>query len=275
MTTDKQSIMMEISKPHWSSRLQDVLSGLRSSQRILVASDFDGTLSPLVEHAGDAAILPAAAEAVKGLLALHPRVRLAFLSGRSVSDLTKRLGTLSDHVILSGNHGLELRGGGLDWDHPVCTAVRPLLESLMMDLRSRTEGIPGVELEDKGASLTVHYRRADAREVTALREILTEIEVPPSIRVHQGKMIVEFRPGVSWNKGRAIRRIMNHLDTNDESVVYLGDDVTDEDVFKELSSAAVTVHVGDAPEHSAAAYHALDPADAAAFLRALAGLRES
>jgi len=80
----------------------------------------------------------------------------------------------------------------------------------------------------------------------------------------------EFRPQVEWNKGFAMRRIVRRINLSEDAVVFLGDDATDEDVFRELGSTAITVHVGSATAPSHARLNAHDPADAVLFLDALA-----
>jgi trehalose-phosphatase len=195
---------------------------------------------------------------------------LAFLSGRSLQDLEPRLGIVPDNVILAGNHGLEVRGARMDWLHPACVAARPQLAGLAAGLQESLGAIAGVELEDKGASLTLHYRRMATTDLPALRKIVDELVMPGQLRMHKGNKVFEFRPRVNWNKGLAIRRIMRRFEIPDEAVVYLGDDLTDEDVFRELESSAITIHVGPGSDHSSARLNADDPTDAVAFLKILA-----
>ena len=82
---------------------------------------------------------------------------------------------------------------------------------------------------------------------------------------------VKFRPAVDWNKGRAIRQIAADLKIPHEAVVFLGDDVTDEDAFRELGPASTTIHVGSAVSPSLAQLNAGTPCDVAEFLRAISG----
>jgi trehalose-phosphatase len=257
-------------RPHWSERLGELTPQVTRHSRILVASDFDGTLSPLVDHPGEAVLCPEAPAVLARLAAMHPHVMLAFLSGRSLADLASRLGPAMDHAILAGNHGLEIRGAHLDWIHPSAFTARPDLEGLIKRLATGIGDFAGVELEDKGASLTLHYRRMDARELPKLRAIVDALALPDEVRMHEGKKVFEFRPQVEWNKGYAMRRILTGIDLSDDAVVFLGDDATDEDVFRELGPTAITVHVGSASVPSHARLNANDPADAVHFLDVLA-----
>ncbi len=257
-------------RPHWTEHPGGLRAQIKRHSRILVASDFDGTLSPLVDHPGDAVLCPEAPAVLARLAALLPRVRLAFLSGRSLADLASRLGPAVENAILAGNHGLELRGAHLDWIHRSAFTARPHLKRLIKQLAPSIGEFAGVELEDKGASLTLHYRRMDAMDFPKLRAIVDALALPDQVRMHEGKKVFEFRPQVEWNKGFALRRILRRIDLSDDAVVFLGDDATDEDVFRELGPTAVTVHVGSATAPGCARLNAHDPADAVLFLDALA-----
>ncbi len=113
-------------------------------------------------------------------------------------------------------------------------AARPQIESLIEELAPSMGELAGVELEDKGASLTLHYRRMDPVDFPKLRALVDDLALPEQVRMHEGKMVFEFRPKVEWNKGFAIRRILRRIDLSDDAVIFLGDDATDEDVFREL-----------------------------------------
>ena len=259
-------------RPHWTEQLSELRARITCCSRMLVASDFDGTLSALVDHPEEAVLLPEAPAVLARLAAMQPQVRLAFLSGRSLSDLASRLGPAVGNAILAGNHGLELRGAHLDWIHRSAFTARPHLEGLMARLAPGILEFPGVELEDKGASVTLHYRRMDEMNLPKLRAIVEALALPDQVRMHEGKKVFEFRPQAEWNKGCAMRRILRRIDLSCDAVVFLGDDATDEDVFRELGANAFTINVGSATAPSCARLHAHDPADAVLFLDALASI---
>lgn len=257
-------------KPHWTEQLDLIRERLQREPRVLVATDFDGTISDIVDHPEHAVLHPAAAAALAKLLQLQPQVRLAVLSGREVSDLTKRLGLDVGRIICAGNHGLEVRGGQLSWDHPTVSSSQADVRLLESDLKHLLRTTPGAEIENKGASLTVHYRRVVAGHRAQLLARLDQVEIPSSLRRHPGKMVVEFRPDVEWHKGFALRAILGLLGIPDQATVYLGDDVTDEDAFREFRTSGITIRVGTSDVETSARLRADGPADAAAFLAALA-----
>lgn len=257
-------------RPHWSECLTDLRARLTGLPMMLVASDFDGTLSTLVDHPAEAVLEPGAVQVLEELAGLNQRLRLAVLSGRRLADLVGRLPFDLTHVLLAGNHGLEILADGVSWLHPASTAARPHLEQLAECLRQRLGHLVGCELEDKGASLSLHYRRLPDADHTALRATVEALQLPRELRRHAGKLVFEFRPRVEWHKGYAIRRIIRQLGLPDSAVIYLGDDLTDEDVFRSLESTATTIHVGFATNRSAARFAARDPADVVEFLKAVA-----
>lgn len=259
-------------KPHWREQFDLVRERLAREPRVLVASDFDGTLSDIVDHPERAVLHPAAAAALKRLSNLHPRVRLAVLSGRALPDLSKRMGLGAGHLICAGNHGLEIKGAHIDWSHPAAATSRQDVRGLEAVLMRRIRSIPGAEIENKGSSLTVHYRRVDAGERPRLLSDLDRVEIPPTLRRHTGKMVVEFRPDVEWHKGFALRAILGLLGIPESAVVYLGDDTTDEDVFREFRTSGTTVQVGTVAGGLSARIRTDDPADAAEFLMAIAAV---
>ena len=138
-------------------------------------------------------------------------------------------------LILAGNHGMEIQGQGLQFVHPGAVAARGILDQADRDLRVELSQIPGALVEHKGLTLTVHYRSVDDSllgEVDSVIDRLTRGFVESGqLRLTRGKRVVEVRPAVPWDKGRAIQRIWEEC--GDSPVpVYFGDDLTDEDGFR-------------------------------------------
>lgn len=262
------TMMPEAPSPHWSEGLDAWVDSLSAHAAWLIASDFDGTLSPLVARAEEAALLPEAVPVIERL-ARDPRVMLAFISGRGLKDLAPRLGSLASDSLLAGNHGLEIAGKGFDWVHPEAVAIRPMLEQLTRQLCQLLPDLPDARIEDKGLSLTVHYRQLDEALIPELTERMRQLDLPDGIGRHEGKKVFEFRPEISWNKGAAIREVLQRFHIADAATVFLGDDTTDEDVFARLDASAFTVHVGPAINQSRARHYARDPEDVVNCLAAL------
>ena len=269
MMTKMTNDLKPAARPHWTACLGEIRGQLANLPRVLVASDFDGTLSPIVDRPADAALDPSAPVLLERLAAGFPRLQLAFLSGRGLVDLEPRLGRFTRNAILAGNHGLEIRGQGMDWIHPGVSSGRIALAGISEQLAELMRPLPGVEIEDKGASVTLHYRRLADENLQAFHNLLESVRIPDGIRLHEGKKVYEFRPRVDWNKGFAIRRIADEMGIEDRAILFLGDDVTDEDAFDELGPEAITVHVGLPTDVSGARFSAADPADVVRFLAAV------
>jgi trehalose 6-phosphate phosphatase len=250
----------------WTDAWPEIAARCAAPPRLLVACDFDGTLAPLVAHPDDVELPAAALEALRRLREA-PGVSLAVVSGRSLADLRQRI-PLPD-LILAGNHGLEIRGLGLDGERRQATALKPRLRSLASRLDEAVGGVPGLHVENKGLSLTVHLRNviSSHREMVA-REVWEIGALDTAFRVQQGHMVLEFIPDIGWDKGSALRQITARLGLPRCAAFYAGDDTTDESAFTALSTG-LTVRVGK-PRDTAARWTASDPEDIRHLLECLA-----
>ncbi len=263
------------------ARLAMAVAALRARPaESAVLCDVDGTLAPIVARPEDAALLPGAREA---LTAVRDRYGLlGFISGRGLADLERIVGL--EGCAYAGNHGMELHAPG---EAPRLAAeVAPHLPAVRaFAARFGPERLApwGVSLEDKGATLSFHYRRAPDPE--AARAAL-EREVAPDARAaglttHGGRMVLEVRPAAPVDKGTAARALLAGRGVR--AALYVGDDRTDADAWRALRELAAegllehaaAVVVGSAeldPAVGAQADAAVEgPEGALAMLRDLAG----
>ena len=251
----------------------DVIHAARAEAgSLLLGLDFDGTLAPIVRRPEDAALLPAAREALD-LLSARTDTHIAFVSGRSIRDLRHRVRL--DSVYYAGNHGLEIEGPDVDEVHEDASAARPALEQLVRQLKQDLGSIDGVLVEDKGLTLSVHFRLVDdPDDVERVRSAVHEsARGHDGIRLTDGKKVVEIRPDVDWHKGRAFEFLRTTLEARHGRgpAMFIGDDRTDEDAFRVLGPTDWSIVVGDPPQHESIAQACLrTPEEVAAFLRALA-----
>jgi trehalose 6-phosphate phosphatase len=236
--------------------------------------DYDGTLTPIVSHPDAACLSPTMAELVSGL-AKHPRYRVAIVSGRALDNLRRCVAV--NGLFLGGNHGLEIEGPEGRYEYPEVRRVRPHIQALVEALRRDLAEIPGVLIEDKGVTLSVHYRGVPETWVRTLRERLDE-RIRPAVeagllRLRSGKAVLEVRPDVPWDKGEAVRWMVERLRQDRAATsmlaVYLGDDETDEDAFRALASTGIGIVVGSDRQRSAAHYWVESVEDVERFLRVL------
>jgi trehalose-phosphatase len=225
----------------------------------LVGFDVDGVLAPIVEHADDARLLDGTNERLTGLAA---RTEVAIVSGRSLDSLERLFGFPTGlHVV--GSHGLELRDApAMELDD----AERATFEQLeILGTRAVNAAGDGAWLEYKPASVVLHTRSADAAPAAAAVDALTNLARNVSgAQVKEGHEVVELLAR-SASKGEALVALADRLGRS--PLVFLGDDVTDEDAFALMTDGDVSVRVG--PGDTAARYRLADPDAVAAFVDAL------
>ena len=233
---------------------------------IALLLDYDGTLTPIRRRPGDAILAPST-RALLEALAGRPGVSLLIVTGRSLADI-RRLAPVKK-AGFAAEHGFEIRVGKAAWRHPAWTEVRPLLRDVSRRLGRALGGVRGVEVEEKGSSLSVHYRRMTGLGVGALKKAVDDAVSPGRrrLRVRFGKKVLEIVPAAPWDKGRAAVKMLEMLGVAAATpVVYIGDDRTDEDAFRALATTAATVKVGRS-RASRARYFLEDPARVRDLLR--------
>lgn len=239
---------------------------------MLLALDFDGTLAPIVPVPDDATLLPGARAAIGRLLERDDTL-VAIVSGRALADARKRVGF--DSIYYAGNHGLEIEGPGVDRIHPEAVATVDVVADCRKALETEFRNEPAVLVEDKHLSLSVHFRMVndEARE----RDIRARVERccggRRGLRLMDGKKVVEVRPRVEWDKGRATSFLVDTLlgENRTAPVIYIGDDRTDEDAFAALRGRGAGVLVAkELSEESAATAFVRSPEEVVELLDALA-----
>jgi trehalose-phosphatase len=134
--------------------------------------------------------------------------------------------------------------------------------------------IPGILFEDKGPILTVHYRNVLPEYFDRVHQVVgkTMEAWKDRWKIARGKMVFEIRPKVDFNKGKALREILQSAITPKALPVYLGDDPEDEGAFRAIKGKGIPVFVGDARIASEADHYLKDPSKVLEFLRRCLGL---
>ncbi len=211
---------------------------------LLCAFDFDGTLSPIVA-APDKARLPG--EVHERLLELSQFAPLAIITGRSLHDIRHRLGFSPDFLV--GNHGIE---GVPGWDIHVARLEAMCREWLAQLSEAIQELDPGISLEDKRYSLSVHFRHARDPERTGERLGALLEKLAPHPRIVAGKYVFNLVAPDARHKGDALEQLMKASEAR--CAVYIGDDVTDEDVFRLPRERLLSIRVEHRPDSAAEFY---------------------
>jgi trehalose 6-phosphate phosphatase len=236
-----------------SGQLQRALAGVARVPRLLVACDYDGTLAPIVARPADALPLPESVAAL-GALATLPVTATALISGRALRDLAQ-LARMPAGVVLVGSHGAEFDSG----------FAQPIDEELVGTIRDELAAIaaqhPGVTIEVKPASVALHVRNASPAEARAALDEARAAARYWDAQLTEGKAVAEFAV-ITTDKGQALDILRERQDAS--AVVFIGDDVTDEKVFRRLKRGDVGIKVG--PGETTAQYRIADPQHVAGVL---------
>jgi len=270
MSREKEARRLLALRPFFSKKSggwDSLLRRATAADRTVVFLDFDGTLVSIRPRPGDA-VLSRSARTLLAAAARHPRISLHIVTGRSMTDIRRLVGL--ENVGYAADHGFEIDLGRAAWRHPAAGEARPLLRDVGRRLRRVLANVEGTIVEDKDATLSIHYRGMKGLRVDTLKNIVGGIvRERGRLRLRSGKKVLEIGPDVHWDKGQAAAKMLEMLACPASlPVVYIGDDQTDEDAFRALAPAAFTIRVGRG--RSSRARYVLDDPDAVlSFLRRL------
>ena len=247
------------------ARAQRLLTAALSCHPRGFLTDVDGTISAIAPTPEAAVLLPGVRELL--VESLHAFDVVAAISGRTARDARRLVGVPGLTYI--GNHGLErldplTKAGKPNTHVRVHAAARPYahaISALMDDVaRTLAPRFPGLRIERKGVTASIHVRNtgnpSEAEAVVA--ETLTEAAASAGLRVTRGKLVVEVRPPIEVDKGTILADLVRRHAL--ASALYLGDDQTDFDAFRELRrltaegvcrGVAIAVGHGEAPANLA------------------------
>lgn len=252
---------------------------IRTADHVLLCSDYDGTLTPIVETP-EKAVLAEETRRVLATLGRQKKISIGIVSGRALSDLRERVGATG--VVYTGNHGLEIEGPGIKYVEPLARELRPVIAVLHRVLTLALSAVKGVLVEDKGLTLSVHYRQIAEGEMARVGSIFEHkvavARLRGQVKTTSGKRVYEVRPPVEWDKGKALTFLADRLPKRKTSdgplTIFFGDDLTDEDGFRALNRIhGVSVYVGKDNLKSCAGYYLESPDEVREFLRRLLELR--
>jgi trehalose 6-phosphate synthase len=253
---------------------QDVLAHWRSLARhtpLGVICDLDGTLLPFVATPSEAQLPPTLAELLSGLAAL-PGLSLMIVSGRPREDLERLLAPVPAVWLVAEHGGWRRRGGA--WEAMIDLQDEDM-ESLATKLQQLTTSVPGVLIERKTWSVAFHYRLVPEPARAALQKVVNAaveewLAQAPGFERLDGVEMFEVRPS-RMHKGLAVHWLREQLGTGNRLLAF-GDDLTDEDLFRELGVVDEPVLVGPS-RRSRARWRLADPGALVALLGWIAATR--
>lgn len=241
-------------------------SSLLNEKRLSLFLDYDGTLTGITGRPEDAYLTYHMRETLRSLSALYP---LAIVSGRSLTDLKKHVG-MKD-IVYGGNHGLEISSADFTMTYDIGRPARADLESLKPKFMGLAGKFRGVILEDKGLTLTVHYRLLDSRSFVLFRESFDDMVLGTlargNLKLGISKKAFEVKANVRWDKGKAVRWLLDRPMFVGTTPIYMGDDDTDRDAYRAIGTEGLSINVGRIVEE--ARYFLPAQSEVAVFLKRL------
>lgn len=243
----------------------ELATRVSASPSLLVAADFDGTLSPLSRHHAHAEPAPGAVAALDRLSEL-PGTHVAVVSGRGLADVRARLGS-HDRWDMFGSHGAESRAGAC---HPISGDMRVRLDALEARVTKLRARFAELVVESKPRGVAVHFRALSSRDATAAEAAALEIAADfPQLGLQSGSKVLEFLAD-RVTKADALASLRARHEVTD--VAFIGDDLTDEHAFRSMQPSDFAIKVG--PGETAARFRLPSVEAVVDFLTVLASLRD-
>jgi trehalose 6-phosphate phosphatase len=218
--------------------MRGVEEKIRKARRVFLFLDYDGTLTS-IQRTPDLALLPSSTRRILQGLSSLPQMILTVISGRALNEIQKLIGL--DNVNYVGNHGLEIKVKSLEDKIPQDKEIRKKMVALSQKVLKKIDRFPGILVENKGLTLSIHYRLAREDCIPELKKIVSATIYPfkRSYELREGKKVLEIRPKTKRNKGWAVNKIIRQYDSRKKQrdlYFYFGDDLTDEDAFELTNS---------------------------------------
>jgi trehalose 6-phosphate phosphatase len=254
----------------------EVLRRVGAALAVFCFLDYDGTLSPLAPTPAEAMPLPGTAAVLRALAAAQG-VQVAVVTGRPVAEVRRLLDVPGLYYV--GLHGLEVRlPGGETQLTEAANALKELIPAIKRKVQHAVGGRPGIVIEDKGAALACHYRLASPADAERARQAMAEVvheyhQRGAPVMLAYGHEVAEARlPHV--NKGKTACALLAAYAPT-ALPVYIGDDQTDEDAFRLLPPATITVSVDPLGRPTRARFQLATPDEVHQLLRVILASRES
>ncbi|KAL4347576.1 hypothetical protein GQ457_17G019300 [Hibiscus cannabinus] len=265
------------------------ITNFAKGKRIALFLDYDGTLSPIVDNPDLAFMSIDMRAAVAKVAKYFPT---AIISGRSRDKVYEFVG-LTD-LYYAGSHGMDIMGPVRQSSDETPNCIRstdkqgkevnlfqpasellPMIDEVFNSLVKSTKEIKGVKVENNKFCVSVHYRNVDEKNWKTVAQCVHDvIRNYPRLRLSHGRKVLEVRPVIDWDKGKALTFLLESLglsNCDDVLPIYVGDDRTDEDAFKVLreGNCGYGILVSSVPKESDAFFSLREPQEVMEFLKSL------
>lgn len=257
---------------------EEIMNESRGKQ-IVMFLDYDGTLSPIVDDPDRAFMSDEMRSAVREVAKHFPT---AIVTGRCRDKVYSFVRLAELHY--AGSHGMDIKGPvkGRKYNQGkrsvLFQAARdylPMIDEIYKVLVERTKSTPGASVENNKFCVSVHFRRVDEKRWAELAEQVREVLTGyPKLRLTEGRKVLEIRPSIKWDKGKALEFLLESLgfaNSDDVLPVYIGDDRSDEDAFNVLRARnqGFGILVSKVPKETNASYTLQEPSEVMFFLQRL------
>ncbi len=237
-------------------------------KRVVIFIDYDGTLTPIVSRP-DQAVL---SEPMRlALQRLARQTVVTVLSGRDRASAERMVGL--PELYYAGSHGFDISGpDGFAHENEEGVAFRPVLEQVAAELEEAIKPFSGAWVDRKRFAVAVHNRQVRDAWLPRLEAAVAAVAARhPELRTTGGKRIIELRPAIEWDKGKALRWLLHALNLEGPEIVpmFIGDDETDEDAFAAVEKDGIGIRVGHDDMPTRARYMLRDPDEVRRFLERL------
>lgn len=267
----------------------ECISNFARNKKIAMFLDYDGTLSPIVDDPDRALMSDAMRGTVRNVAKYFPT---AIISGRNRDKVYDLVGLTE--LYYAGSHGMDIMGPVTNTNNVNSTDQQgkevklfqpakeflPMIDEVFRTLVENTKGIKGAKVENHKFCASVHYRNVDEKNWSTIAQCVHDVlKDYPRLRLTHGRKVLEVRPVIDWNKGKAVEFLLESLGLNvrdDVLSIYIGDDKTDEDAFKVLKkrNRGYGILVSPVPKETSAFYSLREPAEVMEFLKALVRWKE-
>ncbi|KAH1074807.1 hypothetical protein J1N35_027135 [Gossypium stocksii] len=288
------SLILQVKYPSALSSFEQI-TNFAKGKRIALFLDYDGTLSPIVDNPDFAFMSIDMRAAVAKVAKYFPT---AIISGRSRDKVYDFVG-LTD-LYYAGSHGMDIMGPIRESSNDPPNCIRstdkqgkgvklfqpaseflPMIDEVFNSLVNSTKEIKGAKVENNKFCVSVHYRNVDEKNWKTVAQCVHDvIRNYPRLRLSHGRKVLEVRPVIDWDKGKALIFLLESLGlSNHDDVlpIYVGDDRTDEDAFKVLreGNLGYGILVSSAPKESNAFFSLRDPQEVMEFLKSLVNWKKT
>ncbi|CAA3024320.1 trehalose-phosphate phosphatase A [Olea europaea subsp. europaea] len=287
-------LVLQIKYPSALASFEQIANVAKGKQLALFL-DYDGTLSQIVDNPDHAFMSNAMRDAVRNASNYFPT---AIISGRSRDKVYEFVGLTE--LYYAGSHGMDImcpvqsisndnvncirssekQGKEVNLFQPASEFL-PMIDEVFISLVETMKGVAGAKVENNKFCVSVHYRNVEEKSWKVLGQHVEEIlKNYPRLRLTHGRKVLEIRPVLDWDKGKAVEFLLESLglvDCDDVLPIYVGDDRTDEDAFKVLreGNRGYGILVSSTPKESNAFYSLRDPSEVMEFLNNLVKWRNT